>query len=342
MKRSKMLNTVLMGTIGLALSVPPAAAQEIELTNVTPTVKSVAVKIEGTKREEVALDTLNGMVQDILKNARLGVARLPAPDAYSYSTTPTTKAAERLEIVIGATSPARTGQPYKVSITLQEAGTTGTPDFFNYRPENPDQIYQDLKNYLTKRLNLRPRRPSYSSRPVVETEPQPVSPPSVFSRQPFNEPRGFQKDPQPVSVPYQEEPENVYSQGEVQLRNMTPAVKKISVSSEGTEREQKVLDTVYHMVVNDILKNAKPGMVRIPVSGDPMATPAIKVYENLEIVIGAKSPARTGQPYKVSITLQEKGTQGEPRYFNYRPRDWWYFYENLQAYLTQQLNLQPK
>ncbi len=334
MKRSKMLNTVLMGTIGLALSVP-AAAQEIELTNVTPTVKSVAVKIEGTKREEVALDTLSGMVQDILKNARLGVARLPVPD--TYSTAPTTKAAERLEIVIGATSPARTGQPYKISITLQEAGTTGTPDFFDYRPENPDQIYQDLKNYLTERLNLQPRRPRYSSWPVVEKEPQ-----QVLSRQPFNEPRGFEKEPQLVSLPYQEEPQNVYSRGEVQLRNMTPAVKKISVSSEGTVREQKVLDTVYHMVVNDILKNAKPGMVRIPVPGDPMATPAIKVYENLEIVIGAKSPARTGQPYKVSITLQEKGTQGEPRYFDYLPRDWWYFYEDLQAYLTQQLNLRPK
>jgi hypothetical protein len=345
----KIVNTVLMSAVGLALSMPAmaeseprnvSASTEIELTHITPTVKKVSVELQGTKREESALDTLNDMVQDILKNSKLGVVKLPVPD--TYSETPEMKAAEALEIVIRASAPIQAGQLYKICLTLQEPNTQGRADCFEDRLNNPDQTHQWLEEYLTERLNLQPKRLNYSSR-AVKKELQPVSPP-----EPEVSPRsalGSRADRPPIaSAPYQygAEAENVSPSGELQLRNMSPSVKNISVIQKGTEREQKVLDTVYHMVVHDILKNSRLGVITIPVPGDPMATPALKVYENLEIVIGATSPIQNGQPYKVSITLQERGTQGSPRYFDYVPKDWWYFYQNLKAYLTEQLGLQPK
>jgi hypothetical protein len=346
---TKIVNTVLISAVGLALSVPAmaeseprnvSASTEIELTDITPTVKKVSVELQGTKREEAALDTLNGMVQDILKNSRLGVVRLPVAD--DYSDTPQMKAAEALEIVINASAPIQAGQAYKICLTLQEPNTQGKADCFEDRLNNPDKTHQWLQEYLTQRMNLQPKRLSYSS-PTFQKELQPVREQMEVlprsSSQALSEPVQI---PESASEPYQYEPENVSPRGELQLKNMSPSVKNISVIQKGTEREQEVLDIVYHMVVHDILKNSRLGVITIPVPDDPTATPALKVYENLEIVIGASSPIQNGQPYKVSITLQERGTTGEPRYFDYVPKDWWYFYQNLKAYLTEQLDLQPR
>ncbi len=334
MKNKKTMNRILKGAISLAISVSVLEADvsaveeyeprnvspktEIELTNVSPVVKSIAVKLKGTEREEVPLNTLGGMVQDILKNAKLGIVRLPRTDGLSPA-----NATKKLEIVINVESPVdNTKQPYKVNLTLQEVGSQGVPSSFDYRVNDPDKIYRELEQYLTKHLGLQPKRRTVMPRtpqpPQPAPQPQPLLPPLVVEAQDFSS-----------------------SETEIQLKNMTPSVKSISIKLKGTEREQEVLDNV-HGMVNDILKESKLGIVRVPVAGTPIATPVLKVYENLEIVIGAKSPKKEGKPYQVGITLQEKGTQGKPQYFDYKPDDWWFFLKKLKKYLTKELNLQPK
>jgi len=326
-----------MGAISLAISASVLEADvsavefvspesEIELTNASPAVKSIAVKLKGTETEEVALNTLGGMVQDILKNAKLGIVRLPSSDGFSPA-----NAIKKLEIVIRVKSPVdKTKQPYKVNLTLQEVGTQGVPRSFNYRENDPDKIYRELKQYLTKHLGLQPKRKTVPPRTVQPRQPasQPILPPPVQT--------------QPIPSRHVEGSQDFSSsETEIQLKNMTPSVKSISIKLKGTEREQEVLDNV-HGMVNDILKESKLGIVRVPVAGTPIATPVLKVYENLEIVIGAKSPKKEGKPYQVGITLQEKGTQGKTQYFDYKADDWFFFLKKLKKYLTKELNLQPK
>ncbi|RKZ42734.1 MAG: hypothetical protein DRQ49_00910 [Gammaproteobacteria bacterium] len=328
-----------MSAISLTLSVSVlqadepknfSAATEIELTNRSPSVKSVAVKLKGTEREKEALDTLGSLVQDILSHAKLGVVKLPKADNFSPISVKGT--AQKLEIVIDVKAAFEVGQPYKVSLTLQEAGSQGMPAFFDYSANAQDKIRQQLEEYLTERLDLQPIRESFTKK--VEVPPQTVLPfQSVKKLQPIL--------PSLVEERQQSVPQHISSGTEVQLKNLSPSVKSISIKLQGTQREQKVLDNVQSMV-KDILNASKLGVVRIPIAAEPMTTPVIKVYEYLEIVIGAKSPDEAEQPYQVSITLQEKGGQGEPRLFDYKADDWWYFFKDLKAYLTEQLNLKPK
>ncbi len=325
-----------MGAISLALSVSVleanvsaaefvSAETEIELTNASPVAKSIAVRLQGTEREEVALNTLGSMVQGILQNAKLGIVRLPSSNGFSPA-----NVTKKLEILIHVESLVdKTKQPYKVNITLQEVGTQGVPRSFNYRENEPDKTYQELKQFLTKHLDLQPKRKSVMPRTV-----QPLQPASQPQPQPA---------PQPILPPPVVEDSQRFSSSdtEIQLKNMTPSVKSISIKLQGTEREKEVLDTV-HGMVNDIFKESKLGIVRVPVAGTPMTTPALKVYEHLEIVISAKSPEKEKEPYQVGITLQEKGEHGKTQYFDYKQDDWWFFLKKLKKYLTKELNLQPK
>jgi len=344
MKNNKMINTILMSAFSFALSISVlqasavtedepinvSAATEIELSNLSPSVKSVAVNLKGTEREKEALAILGSLVQDILSHAKLGVVKFPGTD--SFSATSAKETAQQLEIVIDIKSPLEVGQPYKVNLTLQEVGAQRMPVPFNYRPNEQDKIRQQLEQYLTERLDLQPIM--VSSPKKVEALPQTLLPSqSVKKLQPIL--------PSQIEERQQSAPQHISSKTEVQLKNMTPSVKNISMKLQGTKREQKVLDNV-HGMVKDILNASKLGVVRIPIAAEPMVTPVIKVYEYLEIIIGAKSPDEAGQPYQVSITLQEKGSQGKPQFFDYKADDWWYFLKDLKAYLTEQLNLQPK
>jgi hypothetical protein len=334
MKNKKTMNRILMGAISLALSASLLEANvsavefvspetEIELTNASPVAKSIAVRLQGTEREEVVLNTLGSMVQGILQNAKLGIVRLPSSNGFSPA-----NATKKLEILINVKSPLdKTKQPYKVKLTLQEVGTQGVPRSFKYRENDPDKTYQELKQFLTKHLDLQPKRKSVM--------PKTVQPPqSAYHPQPAR---------QPILPPPVVENSQGFSSSdtEIQLKNMTPSVKSISIRLQGTEREKEVLDTV-HGMVNDIFNESKLGIVRVPVAGTPMTTPAIKVYDHLEIVISAKSPEKKKQPYQVGITLQEKGEHGKTQYFNYKQDDWWFFLKKLKKYLTKELDLQPK
>jgi hypothetical protein len=335
MKNKRAVNRVLLSALSLALSTPiSVAANEIELANITPTVKTVNLRLKGSEREKVELKTIHDMVQDILNNSKLGVVRLPVPDASSIE--PGNMAAESLEIIIAVKSPLTTqgNQPYEVTITLQEEDLEGLPEKFEYYPNKPDQIYQDLKDYLTDTLNLQPK----STTPKTPT-PAVVSPTETIQSSP---PMASIEEFNQVS-PNRKEAKNISLNQELQLKNLTPVIKEFSIKLRGTEREKEELDTVYTMV-NDILNSSRLGVVRVPVDNEPKTTPILKTYENLEIVIGMKSPETKEQPYQVRITLHEKGTEevGESQSFKYQPEDWEPFFNELKAFLTKHLNLQPR
>ena len=135
------------------------------------------------------------------------------------------------------------------------------------------------------------------------------------------------------------DPEGVSAETEIQLNQITPSFKTIAIETLGLGVTEELLDTL-HSMITDIIKHAKLNVVRIPVPGEPMRS--FKVYENLVIVIQANAPRNKGEAYSVSITLQEEGTEGgKIRNFKYQEKNWWYFYKNVQDYLSEQLNLRP-
>ncbi len=393
---------VLISIINLGLPISAIAGYEVknieavtEIEPIVPVVKSVTVKkLNGSSEDEqLMFATLQGMIQDILDNSKLGVVKF----SVDTSSNPVKHIVEHLEIVIGGKISDTAEQPNQFSITLQEVGTKGSANFFDYTPDSPDQIYQDVKDYLTSRLNLQPIETNQSkatTEPPLDFSatalPQLISPlllrktQSSLSKstkipvdkalklvlpeaesQPTKLPvDDIPKEPAPTKLPQptktidntpepvptelptkllpDETPKHVSPKAEIQLKSMSPTVKSISVKLQGTKREQDVLNSLQDMV-NKIVDSSKLGVYRVPVPDEPLPSPVLKVYENLEIVIGAKSPVEEGLPYKVSITLQEKDSQeGVPKYFKYKQDDFENFFNILKAYLTKQLNLQPE
>jgi len=343
---NQIITVILIGAISLILSIPAVAknelksasvATEIELTN--STLKTVTVRLKNAGNESVVLATLRRMVQDILNHYKLGIIKLPV--AEGVLTTPMMKVVQHLEIVIDVESSLE-AQPYKVSITLQEVGTQGLAYFFAYKPDKPDQIYQKIKDYLVKRLNLQQTGTRFSK---LEEKPsigsKVVNPSHSISAQLGEKTQPPSSQTTDNNSPVVRAPKHVSPKAEVQLKNMTPTVKSISVKLQGTARERNILNLLRDMV-NKIVNSSRLGVYRVPVPGEPISSPALKVHENLEIVIGAKSPEKEGLPYDISITLQEKDTHGVPKNFKCEQDYWGKCFEILKAYLTEQLNLQEK
>jgi hypothetical protein len=354
MQRKYLFNAlILLNAINMTRPLPTKANQEeplplsspppIELTEPVLTVPNIAVKIVGTAKEQAELEPVQAIVKNILNNSKLGVVKLPVSDGGSI--TPAMKVAQHLEIVISAKALLESPRSYQVSISLQEKGLQNTAKLFDYFLDDPDKLYQNLKNYLTEYLNLQPKATtaqvvtaqSAQSQSAAQDKSYPVAPlltPSPPEQLATNQ-------PSVSSLPANQKPGTVLPQQEIQLKNMSPAIKHIAIKLQGTEREKEELEEV-QMMVNDILNSSKLEVVRIPVSNEPITTPAIKVYENLEIVIDIKSPTQVDQAYQVSITLQEQGSPGEIRVFKYYPHDNQKFFNELKAYLTEHLNLQPQ
>lgn len=298
---------------------------ELQLRNLTPSVKSVSVKLSGTEREQQQLNEIRDMIQSVINNSELGVVRVPV--SRDSDTTPVLKTFENLEIVVGVTAPLDAIQSYKVSITLQESGTDikSKPEFFDYTSRDKYVLYNELKAYLTRVLNLHPRGTSSSETPVIRIPPQPRSTTTASAKTP----------PATAQVP-----KTVNPNEELHVRNLTPAVQSISFQLKGTEREQKILKDIQNMI-QDIVSSSHLNVTQETTKDIPVSNPA-KVFENLEIIISATSPTEDGQPYKVAITLQEMGTKGEPDFFDFLPKEARTFKRQLQTYLMENANLQAR
>ena len=354
MQRKYLFNALIwLNAINMTLPLPTKANKEeplplsssptMELTEPVLTAPNITVKIVGTAKEQAELEPVQAIIKNILNNSKLGVVKLPVSDGYSI--TPAMKVAQHLEIVIGAKAFLESPRLYRVSISLQEKGLQSTAKLFDYFLDNPNKLYQHLKNYLTEYLNLQPKATtaqvvtvqSAQSQSAAQDKSYPVAP--LLTPSP---PEQLATNPPSVSsLPTNPKSGTVLPQQEIQLKNMSPAIKHIAIKLQGTEREKEELEEVQTMI-NQILNSSKLDVVRIPVPNEPVTTPAIKVYENLEIVIGIKSPVQVNQAYQVNITLQEQGSPVESRLFEYYPHDNQKFFNELKAYLTEHLNLQPR
>ena len=356
MQRKYLFNAlILLNVVNITWPLPTKANNEeplslssspsMELTEPVLTVPNIAVKIVGTAKEQAELEPVQAIVKSILNNSKVGVVKLPVSDGCSI--TPALKIAQHLEIVISAKKIFLEPQlGYQVSITLQEQDLQSTAKQFDYFLANSDKLYQDLKDYLTEYLNLQPKTTTAEvvtvqaaqSQSATQDKSHPVAP--LLTTSPPNQLLATNQPPVPSSL-VNHQPKIVLPETEVQLKNMSPAIKHIAIKLQGTEREKEELEQVQTMV-NDILNSSKLEVVRVPVSNEPITTPAIKVYENLEIVIGIKSPTQVNPAYQVSITLQEQGYPREARLFEYYPQNNQKFFDELKAYLTEHLNLQPR
>ncbi|MDY6993161.1 MAG: hypothetical protein SVR94_11230 [Pseudomonadota bacterium] len=263
------------------------------------TLKTITIRLRGAQHDQHALKKLHDIVQEILKHSKLEH----------------TGSKHQLEIVIHLQSPSKPHQPYKVNFILpnQQAHQN-----FNYRPEQSNGLYNDLKAFLTQHLNLIisntpevPKKPNYE----ILTETQ-------YAKD---------DDTSEITTP-------ISSETEIQLKNMTPAVKSITVKLQGSVREQDTLHLL-HAMVKDILQSAKLEVIRVPVAEEPIPTPVIKVYENLEILIQVKTAQQTDQPLQIQLSLQGDQEQQHSKLFDYYPGDQEKIYEQLRAFLVQSLNL---
>lgn len=305
---------------------------ELQLKNLTPSVKSVSVKLSGTEREQQQLNEIRDMIQSVINNSELGVVRVPVSNSKDPEVTPVLKTFENLEIVVGVTAPLDAIQSYKVSITLQESGTDikSKPEFFDYTSRDKYVLYNELKAYLTRVLNLHPRGTSSSETPVIRIPPQPRSSSAAAPAA---------KTP-PAPTQAAQVPKTVNPNEELHVKNLTPAVQSISFQLKGTEREQRILKDIQNMI-QDIVSSSHLNVAQETTKDIPVSNPA-KIFENLEIIISATSPSEDGQPYKVAITLQEMGTKGEPDFFDFLPKEARTFKRQLQTYLMENANLQAR
>ena len=138
------------------------------------------------------------------------------------------------------------------------------------------------------------------------------------------------------------DPNYVSPKGELQLQNTQPSVRSFSIQTEGSVREEMQLNEVKNMV-EAILRDSQPKVVSIPVAGDPTGD-AFKIYNRLEIVIGAVSPEKDGDAYTVTVTLREEGEQGKDKVqnFDYKSNEAASVKQKLYTYLTENLQLKPR
>lgn len=338
---------ILLNAINMILPLSTLANQEgplsqpsppTELTEPALTVKNIAVKIVGTVKEQTELEPVQTIIKHILNHSKLGVVKLPVSDGCSI--TPALKVAQHLEIIISANQALlEPHRGYQISVTLQEKGLQSMAKQFDYFLANTDKLQQDLKDYLTDYLNLQPKESTVE----VVTVHSGRSPSSTTANKSYPMAQLLTTSPSDKKslAPSDQKSSTVLPEKEVQLKNMSPAIKHIGIKLQGTEREKDELEEVQAMV-NQILNSSKLEVVRIPISNEPVNTPAIKVYENLEIVIGIKSPTQVNSAYQVSIILQEQGSSGDARLFEYYPQDNQKFFNELKTYLIKHLNLQPR
>lgn len=343
---------VLCGMLSCATYAAPLWAQvenvnpagEMQLQKMSPAVKRFTIKLEGSVREQSALNDIERIIRDIFNNSRIGtVAVLVSGEPVASDV----RVYENLEIVVNAKTAEEEGQPYRVNITLQERGTaSGEPKRFDYLPVQAEMFHQELSAYLSKELNLKPKpraivapapvvTPPVTNTPAVETSSTMVTTAPVVATPP-----AVTNTPKMVASP-NDGPAYVNPADEIQLQNVTPTVKRFAIKLEGSVREQNALTDIERMI-RQIFRESRIGSVTVPVSGSPVAIQN-KVYENLEIVVNAKTAEEADKPYAVNLTLREAGsTGGAPVPFSYAPAYPDIFYQGLKAYLSKELNLQPK
>lgn len=315
------------------------ASDEIQLQKTSPTVKSFAIKLEGSEREKQVLLNIERMVRNLFSNSRIGTRTVHVSSGAPVM--PGEKIYENLEIVIHARIADQPSDPYTINITLRERGQSeGEPQRFSYLPEQAMAFEQSLNGYLSKELNLLPRSAPMLSpvmptpAPVAETITSPVSRAAETTET-------VPSSPSWVNPAHMESPTYVNPAHEVQLQKTSPTVKRFSIKLVGSERENTALVEIEQMI-RRIFNESRIGIVTVAVTGEPIAVQS-KMYENLEITVNARVADVADEPYRINITLSEAGSSSDaPQPFSYAPAFPNVFYDELKAYLSKELNLRPR
>jgi hypothetical protein len=340
----------------LLTTIAQAGHGELQLRNFTPTVKTVHISLQGAKSVMPHLERIHDLISQVLQSSKLHVVRVPTTDDPEMSTV--IPMVENLNIHIAMPTPDDESiQPYVFNLRTKLTGQAESNQSFAYFPDDAAALYQTLQDYFANLLDLQvavtsePR--SYPVSDIRYNVPQDIDSHPIISDVlntkrvivlPIEKIKPIETQEIIETVAEQKTVEPVISsQQEIELRSLTPAVKSVEIRLRGSIREQKILDDI-HTMVSDILQTSRLSVVRVPVVKDATVTPAIKLYEHLEIIIQATSPEQDGQPYLIEISFQEKDSSQnvQQQTFEYVENRSKQFYEQLRAYMSKHINLSPR
>lgn len=139
--------------------------------------------------------------------------------------------------------------------------------------------------------------------------------------------------------------QKVTGKNEIQLQNLTPAVKSLQIKLEGSELVKSVLEDVGGMT-QDIINNSRSKVEKMTVRGEPVATPYVPVFQNLQVLLKARAPAvdAVEQIYTVTVQLSEAGNPSGAmsQNFAYNAAQRTNFKNVLAQYLRDKLNLEAR
>jgi hypothetical protein len=361
------------GMMLLLLTVSTQASHgELQLRNFTPTVKTVNISLQGAKSVMPYLEQVYSLISQLLQSSKLHVVRVPTTEDPTISMI--IPMVENLDIHISMPTPdSLDAKSYLFSLRTKLTEQAEKIQSFTYFPDDANALYQSLQHYFTQLLNLEvtvkadspdtqvalnldnpdndvtqvsavqydlPQTDDTDSNSTISSvlDTKRVVALPVENLAPIEEQAIIEQVTTPI-----EPQQPILAQQEIELRNLTPAVKSVEIRLRGSVREQEVLDDIYAML-SEILQTSRLSVIQVPVVKDATITPAIKLYEHLEIIIQASSPEQAEQPYLVQLSFQEKGKrqQVQQQTFEYQHNSAVQFYEQLRAYMSKHINLSPR
>jgi len=366
------------GIILLLATTTQANHGEVQLRNFTPTVKTVNISLQGAQSVMPQLERIYQLISQVLQSSKLHVVRVPTTEDPNVSMI--IPVAENLDIHISMPTPDDIqAQSYLFYLRTQLANQPEQTQRFTYFTGEASTLYQSLQDYFAQLLDLevevtRVEENSNVSTQAITNLDSPENDVTQTSGIQYNLPHTYDTDPHPIISdvlntqrvialpveslePIKEQVEStkvpkpestqaqqpIASQKEIELRNMTPAVKSVEIRLRGSVREKQVLDDM-HAMVSEILQTSRLSVIRVPIVDKAATTPAIKLYETLEIIIQATSPETEDKPYLIQLSFQEKdkGYNAQQQSFEYTQAQATQFYEQLRAYMSEHINLSPR
>lgn len=325
------------GQIGLL----QAANGELQLKNLDTSDTGFNITVQGTEFVKSYLEQVEVMVANTLRDVK--PERTNITDELESST----NVEKKWQLDIFMPTPAEI-EPAAFPFTLRisSEGLTDSVQEFVFVPGQEELLYSMLQVHIHDIVEAHGRASKEEGRASKEETTSKETASKTENLPSNNHPQiTSMLDKQTPDL--DAKPQIISAKNEIELRNLTPAVKSIDIRLRGSEREQQVLDDI-HIMLSEILRNSRLSVIQVPVTADTVITPAIKIYENLEIIIQTRSPEEDGLPYPVKVTLQEVDTHGhaflpaqhQELEYNYDNTD--IFYEQLRNYISQYANLVPR
>lgn len=336
------------GQIGLL----QAANGELQLKSLDTSDTGFNITVQGTEFVKSYLEQVKVMVANTLRDVK--------PERTNITDEPesSTNVEKKWQLDIFMPTPAEI-EPVAFPFTLRisSEGLTDSVQEFVFVPGQEELLYSMLQVHIHDIVEAHGRASKEEGRASKEEgraskETTPKETASKTENLPSNNHPQITSMLDKQTPDLDAKPQIISAKNEIELRNLTPAVKSIDIRLRGSEREQQVLDDI-HIMLSEILRNSRLSVIQVPVTADTVITPAIKIYENLEIIIQTRSPEKDGLPYPVKVTLQEVEAHGraslghasppaQHQELEYDYDNTEIFYEQLRNYISQYANLVPR